>query len=79
MSISSDHSWQRAVELYRNDEPFYALIMAAMLRADTDNTTALRTAFPQLYREVQLRYHAPGGLLPDDMQYAGGPCGDDDD
>ena len=44
--------------------PFYALIMAAMRQADSDNADALRSAFPDTWRELQARYNAPGGSLP---------------
>ena len=43
--------------------PFYALIMAAMRQADSDNVVKLRAEFPETWDELQLRYHAPGGLL----------------
>jgi len=48
------------------DYPFYALIMAAMRQADTDNTARLRAAFPDVWAELQARYNAPGGVLPSD-------------
>lgn len=51
---------QIAIEEY----PFYAIIQAAMRQADTDNLTKLRTAFPDVYRELQVRINAPGGYLP---------------
>lgn len=46
------------------DFGFYALIMAAMRKADTDNLRALKTAFPLVWDELSRRYNAPGGLLP---------------
>lgn len=48
------------------DAPFYALIMAAMRRADTPNSRALQKAFPFVWAELQTRYNAPGGRLPSD-------------
>ncbi len=48
------------------DRPFYAIIMAAMRRADTDNLELLRNAFPQVFTELDARYKAPGGWLPED-------------
>lgn len=48
------------------DWPFYALIMAAMRKADTDNLERLRAAFPRVWSEFWDRYHAPGGVLPDE-------------
>lgn len=46
------------------DPSFYALIMAAMRRADTVNARLLREAFPGVWHELQARYNAPGGYLP---------------
>ena len=46
------------------DYSFYALIMAAMRQADTQNLFLLRQAFPDTWDELEARYHAPGGLLP---------------
>lgn len=34
------------------DWPFYALIGAAMLKADTRNLANLRTAFPRVYEDL---------------------------
>lgn len=51
----------KAMELDSN--AFYALIMAAMRQADTDNARKLREAFPATYRELRDRYNAPGGIL----------------
>lgn len=50
-------------ELERQDIPFYALIMAAVRRADTDNLHALERAFPDVVAEVRARFNAPGGRL----------------
>lgn len=44
-------------------EDFYALIMAAMKNADTENMAKLRAAWPEVYSEVVARYNAPRGLL----------------
>ncbi len=54
-------------ELEAQDAPFYALIMAAMRRADTDNIRLLRVAFPDTWTELEARYNAPGGYLPGEM------------
>jgi hypothetical protein len=48
------------------DPNFYALIMAAMQKADTGNAFKLRCAFPDVWDEVQARYNAPGGVIPGD-------------
>lgn len=46
--------------------PFYALVMAAMRRADTPNMAKLEQAFPDVATELRARYNAPGGALPTD-------------
>lgn len=48
------------------DYPFYALIMAAMRQADTENLAKLREAFPATWDELNARYNAPGGQLDSD-------------
>lgn len=50
-------------ELGTQDVPFYALVMAAMRKADNDNERLLRQAWPDVWDELFARYHAPGGLL----------------
>ena len=62
----SYHEYQVSTELAIADPPFYALIMAAMRKADTWNAALLRSAFPQVWDEVEARYNAPGGLLEGD-------------
>jgi hypothetical protein len=57
------YDYQRGIEIYKEDEPFYALIMAAMLKADSDNAFKLERIFPETWRELRKRYNAPGGRL----------------
>lgn len=57
------HDYQAAIEMFKKDEPFYALIMAAMLKADSDNCFKLERLFPETWRELRARYNAPGGRL----------------
>ena len=57
------HEYNAAKELYRADAPFYALIMAAMLKADGNNIDKLRSSWPDIYDELDERYHTPGGLV----------------
>lgn len=64
----SRYDYEVAKALYRDDPPFYGLIMAAMLRADTDNARRLRSQFPETWNELQARYDAPGGILPSDPE-----------
>jgi hypothetical protein len=58
--------WQAARALHRQDVPFYALIAAALWKADTYNANELRHAFPDTCALAQKRYDAPGGLLDSD-------------
>ena len=59
----SYHSYVVGRELLMTDPPFSALIMAAMRKADTDNSIKLAFAFPEIWQELQARYNAPGGYL----------------
>jgi hypothetical protein len=56
----------KALKFLEEDPPFYGLIMAAMIRADTRNTAILRNAFPEIDEELQRRYDALGGVLDGD-------------
>ncbi len=49
-----------------DDPPFYALIMAAMTKADTDNLAKLKSVFPEAWTELQARYNAVLGVIPED-------------
>ena len=48
------------------DLPFYSLIMAAMRQADSLNLEGLQRIFPDVWQELEARYHAPGGVLEED-------------
>ncbi len=63
MSLHAYHV-NRAIMV--NDPPFYALIMAAMSKADTDNLIKLQTVFQDTWLELQARYEAPMGIIPAD-------------
>ena len=60
------HEYERSKEIAAQDQPFYALIMAAMRQADSINTERLKAQWPQTYIELQARYDAPGGLIGDE-------------
>ncbi len=45
---------------------FYAVIMAAMKMADTDNSAKLKATWPSVFEELRCRYNAPCGLQPGD-------------
>lgn len=57
------YDYERSIEMFKADEPFYALIMAAMLKADTDNCFRLQRVFPETWLELRKRYNAPGGRI----------------
>jgi len=63
----SRHEYQLSKQLAGQDYPFYTLIMTAMRQADTDNMVKLRAAWPDVAAELQARYDAPAGLLPDEV------------
>lgn len=62
----SYYDYTRATHPTLRGAPFYALIMAAMLNADTTNAAKLRAAFPEVWAELEARYWSPGGELPGD-------------
>jgi hypothetical protein len=55
-----------SLDIAKQGHPFYGVIMAAMRQADTYNLDALQEAFPATWNELQERYNAPGGYLPED-------------
>lgn len=57
------HSYMVSYELARQDPPFSALIMAAMRKADSQNSILLHHAFPEIWNELQARYEAPDGRI----------------
>ena len=61
------YDYKASQQIAAEDHPFYALIMAAMRKADTSNTIKLRYAFPEIWDELTVRYHTPGGLLPGEV------------
>jgi len=61
------HEYRASLELASKDPPFYTLIMAAMVKADSDNFEKLRVAFPKTHKDLDLRYHAPDGVLKKDL------------
>lgn len=60
----SKYDYELSKQISQADPPFYALIMAAMRKADTANVAKLRAQWPDTWDELQARYMAPGGLLP---------------
>lgn len=64
----SHFDYEVSKQLAAADYPFYALIMAAMRKADSNNAALLSSAFPDTAAELRARYNAPGGLLSTDSQ-----------
>lgn len=62
------HEYRASISIAARDEPFYALIMAAMRKADTENTSKLRAAWPEVYDELFARYHSAGGLINNESE-----------
>ena len=60
------YDYRASERLYNADEPFYGLVMTAMRKADDVNLPLLKAAFPEIWEELQARYNAPGGVLPED-------------
>jgi hypothetical protein len=63
------YDYRAAKTLHDQDVPFYALIMAAMRKADTTNEGKLRAMWPETWDELFARYHAPGGLLEGEIAH----------
>ncbi|MBI1757999.1 MAG: hypothetical protein HYR62_02005 [Actinobacteria bacterium] len=57
------HSYRLSGQIAAAYDDFYALLMACMRKADTDNARALRAMWPDVWAELQARYNAPAGLL----------------
>lgn len=66
--IAGLYDYRLSQKLADQDLPFYALIMAAMRKADTENAAKLRAMWPEVWEELEQRYHAPGGMLPEDSR-----------
>jgi hypothetical protein len=60
------YDYERSKHLAAADEPFYALIMAAMRKAGGENLDKLQAAWPGVWEELKARYKVPGGILPGD-------------
>jgi len=62
------YDYKKSLEISAKDPPFASLIMAAIRKADTKNNTKLKDTFPDIFNELQTRYWAPGGLLPEEIK-----------
>ena len=57
------YNYEVGLRISAQGYPFYALVQAAMREADTDNLEKLKAAFPDQWKDLQERYHAPAGKL----------------
>ena len=64
----STYDYRASGKIAAEGWPFYALIMAAMRQADTDNLEKLRTVYPNTWEELTTRYSALGGILPGESE-----------
>lgn len=64
-----DYDYGRILE--KDNVPFYALIQAAMRRADSTNLELLKGCWPEIWDELQKRYNSPGGILRGELDSAG--------
>lgn len=62
----SYYNYRLSQELEAHDYPVEALLMAFMRKADTYNSHHLKQNWSEVWAELQARYNAPGGLLPDE-------------
>jgi hypothetical protein len=69
------HDYQVSKTIEAANHPFYALIMAAMRKADDNNLSLLKGAWPETHAELNYRYWSAGGLLPGEDGYTA--VGDD--
>lgn len=63
----SHYDYEMSKYASAHNYPFYALIMAAIRQADTDNLEKIKEAWPEVYQEFVNRYNAPGGILSTDF------------
>lgn len=71
MSLS-DYNQAKSIRA-AGDPGFYAIIMAAMMKADTTNVAKLQLWWPDVWTELQARYMGPGGLLESEIVPANDP------
>lgn len=62
------YDYEMSIEIAQADCPFYALIMAAMRKADSSNIEKLKEMWPETYNELEARYNAPGGELSKELE-----------
>ena len=64
----SYYDYKKSQEIAAEGYPFYALVMACMRQADTDNVEKLKHIFPDTHAELAERYNGPGGLTKEELK-----------
>jgi len=60
-----EFEFRDGIALWRQGHSFYALLVAAFKKADSNNLEKLKVAFPDEFEIARKRYAAPdSGLLP---------------
>lgn len=67
MDHLGQHAYEVSLQIAKSDPPFYSLIAAAAMKADSRNTELIKAAWPEVWEETQQRYNAPGGMLEREM------------
>ena len=62
------YDYRMSQRISAEDPSFETQIMAAYRKADTWNARAIQAQWPNTVAELQARYDAPGGLLPDELK-----------
>ena len=60
----SHYDYEVSKHIAGHDYPFYALMMALIRQADSDNIERIREMWPEVVAEFEQRFNAPGGILP---------------
>lgn len=58
----SNYDFNQSLKLIKCNPPFYSLLRAAMINADTENTRKLALAWPELWIDNHIRYNVPGAV-----------------
>ena len=64
----SHYDYEKSKEISKEDPPFASLIMSAGRKADTQNFNKLKSVLPEIINELEKRYWAPGGILPEEIK-----------
>lgn len=62
------YEYELGREIAAKNTAFYALIQAAMRRADNANLEMLKGCWPDVWLELRERYNAPGGELQSESE-----------